>query len=150
MKTNLKGVLNELEQFILNHNIINSFGFGNVDNISTKDMVFPLCWLMPVPSQLENNMASITFDMYMMDLLKQDLSNLHDVMSDTLILGSDVVANFFDNEEEYDFVLDESYVSIQPFQFNSDVTDDATGGWIFTITIQIQNDLNDCSIPTNL
>lgn len=147
MLKNFKEIVQELETFCTEHNQINSFAWGNIDNISTTDQVYPQLFLMPVPSTLESTMANITFDMYVMDVMKQDRSNLLDVMNETLLIGSDVVANYFDNEEDYNMTLDESVINIQPFEFRFD---DVLAGWIFTITLQVENNLNDCAIPKNL
>ncbi len=145
MKRTFKQIIDDLELFATNHKQINSFGFGNADNITNKDQVYPMMWVQSIPSTT-GNMVDLTFEIYLIDLLKQDKVNLVDVLSDTLLMGNDVVAKYFDDEDEYDFTLNEDGVVITPFEAEFD---DFTAGWIFEVNIEIQNDLNDCEIPEN-
>lgn len=143
MKKNLKEIIGDLETFTTNHKQLNSFGFGNPDNITNADHVYPMMWVSLVPSTT-GNMVTVNFEIYIIDLLKQDKENLVEVLNDTLLIGNDVVAKYFDDEDEYDFTLNEDGVEITPFEAEFD---DFTAGWIFDIEIEVQNDLNDCEIP---
>jgi hypothetical protein len=142
-----KRILEDIETFCDNHNQINSFSWGNPNNISTKNHTFPMVWLQPTTSTINGHMMTLSFDMYIMDLVKQDLTNLKDVMNDTLLMGNDVVSKFWSDCETYDWVLNEDGVSMEPFDAKFD---DYTGGWIFRINIEIENRLSNCNIPENL
>lgn len=145
MKKHLKEIVNDLEQFSINHKMLNDFGFGDISNISTKEHQFPMMWVYPVQSQLGRQM-NLSFDIYIIDLLKQDRSNLLDIMNQTLLIGNDVVAEYFDDEEQNDFLLNEEGVDVTPFEGEFD---DFTAGFIFNIEIQVSNGLSKCEIPLN-
>ncbi len=144
MKKTLKQIITELSGFTTAHQQLQDFGFGDISNISTKDHLFPMMWINIIPSTNEGRQLNINLEMYIIDLLKQDRTNLIDVMSDTLLIGNDVVANYFDNEDDFDMVLDEESVNLTPFEAQFD---DFTAGFVFEITLNIENKLNDCEIP---
>jgi len=86
----------------------------------------------------------MNFEMIVLDLLEEDLANKLDAMNDTLLIGNDVVANYWDNDEDYGYVLDEEGIIVSPFIGSHDAF---TIGWVFDISLQIENRLNSCSTP---
>lgn len=144
MVKTFKNILNDIEVFSKNHLQINSFGWGNPNNISTKEHDFVLLWLTPVSCIIEGGLMVLRFNMYVMDVVKQDFSNLKDVMNDTLLIGNDVISKFWSNEETYEWSLNEKNVRSEPFEAKFD---DYCAGWIFSIDIEIENRLNNCIIP---
>lgn len=147
MVRTFKNILKDIEIFCENHNQVKDFSWGRMSNISTKDHDFTMIFLQPTTSQIQGSLIILSYYMYVFDLVKQDESNLEDVMSDCLLIGNDVVAKFWDNEDEYEWTLNEDVVSFEPFEA---MFDDFTAGWIFSIDIQIKNNLNLCAIPENL
>jgi len=145
MKKHLKEIVNELEQFSKDHKFLNDFGFGDISNISTNQHQYPMMWVNPVSSNL-GRQFDLNFDIYIIDLLKQDRSNLLDIMNQTLLIGNDIVAEYFNDEDQNDFLLNEEGVDVTPFEAEFD---DFTAGFIFNIQIQISNGLSKCEIPLN-
>lgn len=115
MKRHLKQIIEDLEVFATDHKQINDFGFGQVSEISTNDHEYPMMWVSLVPSTT-GNMVSLAFEIYIIDLLKHDKVNLVEVLNDTLLIGNDIIAKYFDDEDEYDFTMDEEGVVITPFE----------------------------------
>ena len=142
-----KTIINDIEQFCEEHNQIHDFGWGPLSNITTKDHQFTMLWLQPSGGIVNGNSLLLTFDMYIFDLVKQDRSNLLDVMTDSLLIGQDVIANFWDNEELFDWTLNEQGVSYEQYEAKFD---DYTAGVVFSIEIEVENRMNYCAIPKNL
>lgn len=140
----LKNIIEGLESFSEAHEQLESFGWGNISNISTKNYSYAMMWLMPTLSDFEGSMTTLKFDMYIMDILEHDRTNLLSIMDRTLTMGNDVVAYFWQDNYDLDFDLDEESVTIQPFEGKFD---DHLAGWIFSIEIQLKTNLNKCITP---
>ena len=143
MKKTLEQIIKELETFSTNHKQINDFGFGDISNISTKDHNFPMMWVQPTPSVI-GKMIELNLDIYIIDLLKQDRSNLLSIMSDTLLIGNDIISEYFDSEDDFEFVVEETAVDATPFEGEFD---DFTAGFLFNIQVQIAHDYSKCEVP---
>lgn len=138
-------IIDELEDFSNSHLYINEFGWGEPSQISaTKNEKYPLLWLNPTTSYNEGKLMTLNFEMLVLDILDQDLANKKEVMNDTLLIGNDVVKNYWSNEIVNDFTLDEQSVSFTPYMR---VQDGFLAGWLFDISIEIENRLSTCSIP---
>jgi len=144
MKKSFKNIIKDLETFCDEHKQINSFNWGELSEVSTKDMNYPSVFVQPVPGAIVGTMMMLSFEVYVFDVTKQDRSNLLEVMSDMLLVGNDIISQYFDDEDEFDFTLDEDGVTITPFEAKFD---DYTAGWIFDINIEVANSYNTCAIP---
>ena len=145
MEIKFKTIIETLETFCDEHYQIKTFGWGEPSLISTEEIVYPLLWLNPSPSNNSGNLYTMNFEMLVLDLLDQDMANKLDVMNDTLLIGNDVVSNFWDNWEDYDFTLNQNGVIVSPYL--NGYSDHFDAGWIFDISIEIENRLNSCSVP---
>lgn len=141
-----KNILNDIEQFCLKHHQIKDFGWGPQSNISTKDHKFVMVWLTPTSSSISGHLMTLSFEMLVFDIVKQDLSNLKEVLNDTLLIGNDVVSRFWSDEDTYGWVLNENTVTMMPFDAKFD---DFCAGWVFKIDIEIEDRLSICNIPLN-
>ena len=146
MVKTFKNIIEDIQTFCGEHLQINDFGWGQISNISTKEHDFVMVFLQPVKTSVEGRLVTMGFDMYVFDLVKQDKNNLIDVLNDTLLIGNDIVARFWDDEELYEWTLNENNVEAEPFDAK---WDDFCSGWIFSIEIEIENRLNLCSVPKN-
>ncbi len=141
----LKDVINDLRVFTNEHPQMNGFGWGNLANITTKNYIYPMMWVQPMQSTIQSSQLKLSLDVYIMDLLEHDYSNELDIMNGTLMLGRDLVAEYFEDNDGVEFELDESNVKINPF---SGKFDDLLGGWIFTVELTIMLSRNKCLTPT--
>jgi len=140
-----KDVVNSFRDFASEHEQINDFGFGDISDINVGEHLYPMIWLNPVNSDKNGVHTTLRFDMYVLDIIEQDKTNLLDVMNDTLIIGNDCVSNFWmDSEELLGFELNEEAVSLTPFEGKFD---SLLGSWIFNIEIDMKITLNKCAIP---
>jgi len=137
-------IINDFEKYAEKHPQIESFNWGMLDEVSTKDIVYPLLFLTPTNSQINGNETRLVFEMYVMDNLEIDRSNQGSVIDRMLRIGNDVIANFYYDEDNLKYELDETNVPIQAFEAKFD---DNLAGWIFTITISMQTPINKCVRP---
>ena len=94
---NFKNIADDFYALSQKHKFINSFGLGDVDQISfyttqrlaesnptDESPFFPLMFV--VPGQVQNALRYKTWDFntLMMDIVERDLSNQVDILSDTL------------------------------------------------------------------
>lgn len=143
--SNFKNIITTLSGFSYSHEQVNEFGWGPISNISTKNQDFVLVWFLPTGARVEHSSTILQGNLYVMDLLKQDDTNLLDIHNDTYQIGRDFVSEFYDQETIYGFVMDES-ADAEPFEHKFD---DYTAGWIFTIEIEFENSVNICNVPKN-
>lgn len=141
-----KNIINDFSDFCDAHKQLAEFKWGLLNEITTKDHKFPMLWLQPTGTQIDGHLIILKYDMYVFDLLKQDKSNLVDVMNDTLLIGNDVVSKFWDNSSLYEWTLNEEGIVGEPFEAKFD---DYCGGWTFSIEVELENRLNSCAIPEN-
>lgn len=139
----LKNIINSIESFCDEHLQIKEFGFGPTSLISTKNHELIMVWMMPTGGRQEQSSTFIQCDIYIFDLLKQSKENLVDVLNDTFMVGRDLISEFFDNDDLYEFEMNE-VATAEPFDFNFD---DLCAGWIFKIEIEFKASLNTCEIP---
>ncbi len=144
MKT-FKGIVQDLEAFAGSHLQLNSFGWGNIANISTSDYLYPLLWVQPTASTVQNNQLTLSLELFIMDLQEQDSSNLLDIMNETLLIGRDVIAEYFEDNDGVEFELNDANVRIEPFDGKFD---DLLGGWIFSVELILKLNRNSCLTPS--
>jgi len=126
----IKDIQLNFEAFCNSHPQLNTFGFDHIDNLSTKDRVFPVMWVMPMDSPLNK----LTYDVYFGDVLLHDRSNFIDILTDMNAVGYDFVKHLETSTE-----LDFDTANISPFESKFD---DHTAGMKFTVTIDIINAFN--------
>ena len=152
MEVTLKEILDQLRIFVDEHYQLLSFGFGDMANISTKDTLYPILYVAPTESRMNGTQVILGLDMYIFDLEKQDKSNLETVMSNSLSIGTDVVANFLETatvglgvDKKYDvWSIVDNTVRMYPAEFKQD---DVLAGYQFSFEIEIENTNNKCVIP---
>ncbi len=136
-----KEIVNKFEVFANKHSQIKSFEWGRISEMTTKDEEFVKMFLQQKQARKEGVELIIPFEIYIMDLVKQDHSNSLDVISDTLLIAIDLVDNYFYSIEEEDF-----YISTKStFDSFRGKFDDVTDGWIINCDVHIQ--VGTCEIP---
>jgi len=92
---NYKQILADISQICYHHEQIQSFGFGDIKQI-TNDLEVPTepryirAYLLPGECLLQQNQITYKFSLVVMDKVESDLSNLKDVLSDTLDVCMDI------------------------------------------------------------
>jgi hypothetical protein len=106
-------------------------------------------YVVPEEVQFGQNQITYSFGVVFMDRVEDDLSNLDDIMSDTLELASDVFTIFYQSYtyESGDFskiVVGDWSPSVTPFteRFNT-----VLGGHTLHIKLNVPFDYNSCNLP---
>ena len=141
---NYKQVIEDLEDFANNHEQINSFGYGDLtqltmDVITKKEPRYTRMYVIPGDTLLNQNELLYNFQIIVTDQLNSDYSNQRDVMNDTLEIMKDIMTTLY--LSEYESVWP---ASVEPFleEYETILT-----GWIMNIQLTQPFDYNRCDLP---
>jgi len=162
--TNFKLIHDDFQQMANLHKQINSFGLGDTDQLSFwtqirdhqenttfEPPIFPLLYI--VPGNCINSLRYKTweFNLVMLDIVDRDLANQVDVLSDTLQMLQDVLAQYklsvlptYGCYNTFYDVLDT--VSMTPFM--EDYTD-LNNGWTALMKVVTTTPLDRCAAAFN-
>jgi hypothetical protein len=151
---NYKQILADFASIAYHHEQIQSYGFGDYKQI-TNDLMTKLptkfirMYVIPGESLLNQNYITHKFAIVIMDKVEDDLSNLKDVMSDTLEIVKDIWTVFYQSyTSQYGGfswnILPEQDPIIVPF---TEKFDEIVGGWTLNLSTYIPFDYNRCDIP---
>ncbi len=144
MKVSLNQLIAKLQTIATNHEQINSFFFGDIADLGTeKPMQYPVLFADVAPSNFTYKVIGLNLQIMVMDIVKKDLSNENDVISDTLQIIEDVIIELRNPSEI--FLIQDS-INLTPF---SDSQGDEVSGWTANITINIPSTYNSCAVPSN-
>ena len=151
---NLKQIIEDLSGISYNHPQINSFGFGDITQItmdieSKQEPKYPRCYVMPQQSSFERSGTIYQLSVTVMDKIIQDYSNQSEVMSDTFLILQDIFTILWQSytQSSGGFTID-----YEP-QFGSQVTpflerfETIVGGWTMIINIVQLHDYDRCVLP---
>ena len=120
-----------------------------------KNTKFPLFHISPVNVDINKSQKVFNFQLYIMDLVKEDGSNEQIVLSDTLQIFSDLIAIFKHGEtlngynashgEEERYFVDDDFIC-EPF---TERFDNWTSGWVMDFSVIVESVLDSCDIPIN-
>lgn len=141
---NYKQVIEDLEDFANNHEQINSYGFGDLTqltmNVLTKEEPeYTRMYVIPGDTLLNENELVYNFQIIVTDRLNADYSNQRDVMSDTLEIVKDIMTTLY--LSEYESVWPSS---VEPFLEEYETI---LAGWIMNIQLTQPFDYNRCDLP---
>jgi hypothetical protein len=139
-----KQVIEDLEEIADKHLQINSFGFGDITqltmNIETeKEPLYTRMYVIPTDTILNRNELTYNFQIIIADRLEDDYSNQRDVMNDTLEICKDVFTVLY--LSEYESVWG---ATCEPFLENYETV---LAGWTMNLTITQPFDYNRCVLP---
>lgn len=156
-----KNIVDDFNSIATNHFQINSFHNGFLDEVDVDKMnesQFPLLYLEPAPTTVDTGVLTYSFNVFVLSLLKEDLSNREQVWSDMLQIAQDIVAEIKQNlslqttggdagkKRSYfsDEVVLELPITLEPItaRFSNILT-----GWGTTISVQVNNTNNLCDAP---
>ena len=156
-----KNIIDDFNSIATNHYLINSFHSGFLDEVDIDKMDasnFPILYVEPSTSTIDQGMLTYSFNIFILNLLKEDLSNREEVWSSTLQIMQDIVAEFKQNLSKqtsgddtgtkYSYASDEIVlelpISTDPItaRFANILT-----GWTSGISLQVNNANNLCDAP---
>lgn len=151
---NYKQILTYFSSIAFHHEQISSFGFGDLTqctmDVETKqEPRYTRMYVVPEQVEFNENHLHYNFAVIIMDKVEDDLSNLSDVMSDTLDIIKDVWTVFYQSyTEQYgdfsDIIVGDWEPDVNPFTERFDAT---LGGWTMHIRMSAPFDYNTCVLP---
>lgn len=146
----LNQIISKLETIATNHSQINHFGYGDLWEILEKNSDTPinyaLMWVVIGNATKGSKDLSLSFTIIVADLVDKDEANELEVLSDTLLICNDIIAEvkaladtasediYFDSNED-------GTINLTPF---TERFDDELSGWSFDINIRIPYANNAC------
>jgi hypothetical protein len=151
---NYKQILTDLSSIAYNHPQISSFGFGDItqctNDVTTKQSPkYTRMYVIPGQASLNENSISYNFSIIIMDKVSTDLSNLDDVLSDTLETAKDIWTIFWQSytAPQGDFswtIVGDENPDIVPF---TERFEDVLAGWTINLRLSHAFDYNKCVVP---
>ena len=146
-----------------NHYVINSFHSGFLDEVDINKMDlqdFPILYCEPGSATIEQGVLTYSVTLFVLDVLKEDLTNRNDVWTNTLEITQDIIADFKQNMSIQTSGSDSgkkiSYADnevVIEMPINSDPFTarfaNILSGWSSTISLQVNNTNNLCNAPIN-
>ena len=156
-----RNVVGFFETIAEKHLQINSFHSGFMDEVDINKLDqsdFPILYCEPGTATIDMGVLTYSFTIFVLDMLKEDLTNRDIVWTSTLQTTQDVVAEFRqnlalqtsggDSGKKFSYVPDEAVLelplSTEPFtaRFANILT-----GWSTSMSIQVNNANNLCDAP---
>lgn len=139
-------VIKDFQEFADLHEQINSFGFGDVpqltnDIITKQEPKYPRMYVTNDLARFHTGHIHIKWKIYFVDKLNDDLSNLTYVLSDTLELVKDLFSKMYLSEYEADFNA--------PVEIMYEKTETNLAGWILNVSMTQKFDYNRCVLPVS-
>jgi len=154
MNINYKQILTYFSSIAYHHEQIRSFGFGDLtqctnDIITKQEPRYTRMYVVPTNVEFNQNHIHYNFNIIIMDKVEDDLSNLEEVMSDTLEICTDIWTIFWQSytQESGDFskiIVGDWEPSIEPF---TERFETILGGWTLQIKMSAPFDYNSCNLP---
>jgi len=151
---NYKQILTYFSSIAYHHNQIKSFGWGDIkqitnDILTKKEPQYTRMYVVPEAVEFNENHIHYNFSIVIMDKVEDDLSNLSDVMSDTLDICMDVWTVFwqsytYDTGDFSKIIVGDWDPDVQPF---TERFETILGGWTMNIKMSAPFDYNSCNLP---
>ena len=107
-----KTIIEDLTEICKNHKQVRSFGVGDLrqlgyflqlntdddkvkgDNKGSKSPRYPLVFAVPQPISRDRRTTQYSFNILVMDIINDDMSNEVDIHNDTMMIAEDILAQF--------------------------------------------------------
>lgn len=151
---NYKQLVSYFGEIAYHHEQINSFGVGDFEQL-TNDVItkqepkYTRMYVIPENVEFNQNHIHYNFSIIIMDKVEEDLSNLEEVMSDTLEICSDIWTIFWQSytAQQGDFskiVVGDWGPEVKPF---TERFETILGGWTLHLKMSAPFDYNSCNLP---
>jgi|TARA_R110002012_G_scaffold37417_3_gene104830 hypothetical protein len=156
-----KNLIDDFSDIATNHYLINSFHSGFLDEVDINKMNqsdFPILYCEPGTATIDMGVLTYSFTIFVLDMLKEDLTNRNIVWTSTLQTTQDIIAEFRqnlalqtsggDSGKKFSYVPGEVVlelpISTQPFTARFA---NILSGWSSTMSVQVNNANNLCNAP---
>jgi hypothetical protein len=139
-----KYVLGEFQEFADLHKQINSYGFGDVEQL-TNDIItkqepeYPRMYVLPDSTHIQPGHIHLGWRVFFVDKLNDDLSNQAYVLSDQLEIVKDFFAKLYLSDFEAGWEA-----SVQPYYERTETT---LSGWIINFHFIQKYNFDRCVLP---
>ena len=140
----LNQIVKQITEFGNNHEQIKFVYFGDVwERLSNGEVTYPAMFFNLNDAQILAKQIQYNFSIYIMDRMLMEETNETDVLSDTTLIGQDIVANL--RSPEYNWLVGDN----MPVTFYTESDPDYLAGIKidFSLTLSSLNDT--CQIPSN-
>src|SRR3990167_6667971 len=135
-------VIQDFNDIATSHNQIHSFGHGMDFDINTSGTVhYPMLWIEPRPFNIEGTVLTMKFAMYIMGTKLNGKLDETEVISDTLNITLDVLAQLKHKDYFFNAVKEATME-----QFTAKFDDDLAG-WETEISLRFDYEWDRCAIP---
>lgn len=151
---NYKQILTYFSSIAYHHEQIRSFGFGDLTqctmDVNTKQSPrYVRLYIVPQTVEFNQNHIHYNFAVVVMDKVEDDLSNLQEIMSDTLEIIQDIWTVFWQSyTQQYgnfsNIIVGDWEPDTHPF---TERFDDVVAGWTMHIKMSAPFDYNSCDLP---
>jgi hypothetical protein len=137
-------VIDDFQTFAKLHEQIRSFGFGDIEQITNdiitkKEPEYPRMYVLPHDSQFHTGHIHISWKIFFLDKLEDDLVNRGDVLNDMQEIAKDLFSKMYLSEYEADWDA-KSEPILEEFET-------ILGGWVMHISMTQKFDYNRCVLP---
>ncbi len=146
-------VITTLKNLGEEHQQIATTTTGSIFDIDLeKNTKYPLMHINPVNVTTGRVGLTYNFQIFVMDMVKDDNSNEQEVYSEVLGICVDIISIFRNSKWQSQVTLDldapvyftEGDFTLEPF---TERFDQAVTGWVFQIGINVDNSFQSCAIP---
>lgn len=144
MKT-LNQIKSILETIATNHKQINSFGFGDIWEYTLNSETHGVMWasIANTTADLKAKEVRLGLTLWFMDLVNKDERNELEVLSDQLLVATDVISLLDSPANNESFFVDPS-VNMEHF---TEKEDTEVSGWKVDLSLRIPYVKDTCIIP---
>jgi len=162
---NLKNIVDDFRLLADRHKQINSYGFGDLDefsyqvdrrdkevNPSDQAPYYPYFYVIPANVIQEFGFMTYEFNLIVSDIMKRDMDNMTDILSDTLQIMNDIVSMFRLSVDEQLGNYNEYYYTDDPITMVPFIEqyEDLLCGYSATIRIKTKTYLDRCAAAFEL
>jgi len=139
-------LLSKIEQFCNAHLQIKKYGGEfreQMPNFSTKDEKYPVVFVEPLSDLEDLNTNQFSINVYCVDIIQKDRSNLNTILSDCQLILKDMYVYYTnDMDAQLDVVGTASMTPLNNYDL------DYVAGWVMGITFEVST-YGPCEIPMN-
>lgn len=136
----LRSLVAQLKSLGENHRQINTVQYGAYKNVLDNDIVYPLMHYDYTNASINGRVILLDFSIYILD--RTIISNELEVLSDTLLIAQDVIAQL--KSKYYDVILGNGITIDFLIEENADIT----GGCMINVSFELPYIADRCAIPT--
>ena len=146
-------VIGFLETIADKHYEIKSFHNGFLDEVDVAKLGagnYPILYSEPGPATIDKGVMTYSFTIYVLDMIREDMSDRQYTFSENLRIIQDVINEFKHSLYSTSWVdgqvVLETPITAEPFtaRFDNILT-----GWSATISVQVNNTNNLCEVPVD-